>query len=439
MDKITVKLPDFPKGKDYEEYIAAFFQSDGYYVERNIIDRDIEEILELDVIITDYDDSSPNSMLIEIKSGDWGFSDVFKVKGWLDYTGLQKGLFIVQKEKNHFSFYKKKAKELKIDLILNNDLDKTKENLSGIISPDRVNDADILIWRYAYWTERNLLKYLKKRKKNQLDLKCFKTLDNYYFKINCEIFFTPNRLKRIKQLYDAFQEIPNISAKTSHEIGGDSFEEEYEDISHEDFKNTYYYCDLNPIQVSTFIEHFARVTILKNCVDYLLFKEAGEQEKSDDELNFFGRKLSRLNLLPESLRNGLELISEDEYFPRYPIFWQWFLFVFGGFILKDSIDKEFELLSKKTGIPINQIEKAFKAYEILFPTNNGWMRDIPNTNIKGLKLFSVPFMGIGANFRRIYYAQTKSFDELDSKLNGEYTLGDLKKWNNLTVDLLKKY
>jgi hypothetical protein len=40
----TALLPSLPKGKEFEEFLAAFFQTNGYYVERNIIDRQEEEI-----------------------------------------------------------------------------------------------------------------------------------------------------------------------------------------------------------------------------------------------------------------------------------------------------------------------------------------------------------------------------------------------------------
>ena len=75
-----INLNELPKKKEYEEYISAFFQCGQYYVEKNIIDRGVEELFELDLIITNYSNKTPDSRLIEIKSGDWGFSDVFKIR-----------------------------------------------------------------------------------------------------------------------------------------------------------------------------------------------------------------------------------------------------------------------------------------------------------------------------------------------------------------------
>lgn len=68
----SVELPELPKGKEFEEYISAFFQSGGYYIERNIIEREVEEVLELDIITTDYGSAPPEIQLLEVKSGRLG-------------------------------------------------------------------------------------------------------------------------------------------------------------------------------------------------------------------------------------------------------------------------------------------------------------------------------------------------------------------------------
>ena len=115
----SVSLPDLPKGKEFEEYISAFFHSSGnYYIERNIIEREVEEVLELDIVTTDYSPSPPGIKLLEIKSGEWGFPDLFKLRGWMDYLNIENGLFIAAKRKDNINFIKEKAKNLNIDLVV---------------------------------------------------------------------------------------------------------------------------------------------------------------------------------------------------------------------------------------------------------------------------------------------------------------------------------
>lgn len=111
------------------------------------------------------------------------------------------------------------------------------------------------------------------------------------------------------------------------------------------------------------------------------------------------------------------------------------MWVFGGFILKDYEDKEYEVLSRKTGIPIEEISNALEAYQILFPRDDGWFIDLPNSSIKMMKMFPVPFMGIGAFYRKLIYTKSRKLEHLN--LSGIYTLQDLIKWYNLTEKVLK--
>jgi hypothetical protein len=49
-----INLENDPKEKDYEDYISAYFQAGGFYVEKSIIYREEKEILELDIISTNF-------------------------------------------------------------------------------------------------------------------------------------------------------------------------------------------------------------------------------------------------------------------------------------------------------------------------------------------------------------------------------------------------
>ncbi|KAF5410670.1 MAG: hypothetical protein U9N46_14820 [Euryarchaeota archaeon] len=432
----SVRLPDLPKETEFEEYVSAFFQSGGYYIERNIIERKVEEVLELDIIITNY--THPKIKLIEVKSGGWGFPDIFKIRGWMDYLHIFKGAFIVSKEKRNIDFYKQIAEALNIDLMLISDLSKSKEALAGFISKEVIEKVDISTWRFSYWTERNLLKCLTHKKNSHIDKKCFRSLKEYHFEVNSKIFFTENIAKKVCELYDVFQKFPRISAKCGNELIGNSFDDECDAIPNQIFHDTYYECKYNDIQISTFIEHRARLAILKNAVDYKLYEETGDKNKTDDisKISGWNSEMWSLALLPQSFKDGLNMIAKYKYFDKYPVFWQWFMWVFGGFILKDYEEKEYEILSQKTGIPVGEIPTALEAYQILFPLNDGWFMDLsPSSNIKVMKLFPVPFMGVGANYRRLLYTDSGKFEDLE--LTGTHTLNDLVKWNNLTVEVLK--
>ena len=243
--------------------------------------------------------------------------------------------------------------------------------------------------------------------------------------------------RQVDTLYTTFQKFPRISAKCGNELIGNTFDNEYDDLPREIYDDTYYKCSYNDIQISTFIEHRARLAVLKNAIDYKLYKDARDLSKTENTYEkILGFNISSLDLLPSSFKEGLNKISKHKYFHKYPVFWQWFMWIFGGFILKDYEDKEYEVLSRKTGIPFEEIPNALEAYQILFPRDDGWFIDLsPNSKIKMMKMFPVPFMGVGARYRRLMYTKSGKFDEL--KLTGTHTLQDLIKWYNLTKKVLQ--
>jgi len=431
----SVSLPELPKGKEFEEFISAYFQSSGLYVERNIIDKGVEEVLELDIITTDYDKTPPFIKLHEIKSGGWGFPDIFKLRGWIDYLNIPSALLVVNVNKSNIEFAKEKAKPLSVDIVVVENLENTASALYDFYPSEEINKADVAIWRFSYWVERNILHYLNQKKKAHKDKKSYAALEKYYYEISSGIFFTENIVDRVGKLYDAYREHPRISAKCGNEMIGGSFDDDPATLPKKIFSDTYYNCKINDIQISTFIEHRARLALLKSAVDFKLYEIAGIKSKTESYFELLGVKIPNLDFLPRTFVVGLNQISTHKYFHRYPVFWQWFLYYFGGFILKDYEEQEYKLLSEKTGIPVDEIPNAFSAYQILFPVESGWLMDLPNSNISCLRMFSVPFMGIGANVRRIMYTTEEGkFDEL--KTTGLHTLNDLKKWNNLVVELL---
>jgi hypothetical protein len=438
----SIALPELPVGDEFEEYVSAYFQCGGFYVDRRLIDRGADEVLELDIITTDYrPEGVPDIRLLEIKSGGWGVSDIFKVKGWMDYLQLSDGKFIVRvgREDKVLEFVIEKAKKLGIDLIHIPNLSETAEKLKSLTTLDACTGYEIKLWRFSYWTERNLLKRLYASKRKERDVRGYEALAEYFHLVNNKTFFTENIIDRVEELYRTFQKFPNISAKCASESLGLPFDDEYEEVPEEVFKETYYECRLNDMAISCFVEHRARLAILKNAIDYIIYREAGDEAKTTatDSMRIGGleRKWSRLEFLPKAFRDGLTEIAEEPYCHRYPVFWQWFLWFFGGFVLTDLKDREHELFARYTGVPASEIPNALGAYEKLFPMKRGWFVDLaPNSRIETIKMMSMPFMGVGANVRRLAYADSKDFEKIPT--GGQFTVADLKKWNNVAVDLL---
>lgn len=426
----AIELPKILKDKDYEDYVCAYLQAGGLYVERNIIHREVEELLELDILTTDFQQDSADNLLVEIKGGDWGFGDIFKIRGWLTYLHYDTGCFIVQKSRPNISYFQDKAIELNIKLIDNSDLTKTKETLSSFFNIDP-EKAEIETIRFAYLLERKQLAQIKQLKKKFPGLKSYQNLDDYFFKTISGSFFSRDPIRRINKLFDTFIKYKNITAKICHELNGGDFDDDITELSSKCFSDTFYKAESNILHVSLYVEHLARVTILKCAIEHLIDRLKGNYDPKDifNQLEYL--------TLPNTIKTGLTEITKDKYFYLYPRFWQFFTYVFGGFILTDIEEKEFELLSKKTGVPVEEIPNAFDAFNKLFPRNGGWFFKFTKSSIRCHSLFPISFCGLGANYRRLVYTDDKDYNNLYKLLSNDKTPFDLSKWNNLAYEILK--
>lgn len=88
------RLAKEPTDWELEDFVSAHFTSRGCYVETCVTERTPDEILELDIVWTDYRQEREEPNLVEVKSGGWGFADVFKFYGWTQYLGLKHGQFV---------------------------------------------------------------------------------------------------------------------------------------------------------------------------------------------------------------------------------------------------------------------------------------------------------------------------------------------------------
>ncbi|MBS9405688.1 hypothetical protein KG088_19090 [Halomonas sp. TRM85114] len=431
----SVSLPELPKDVEFEDYVAAYLQAAGFFIEKSVIDRGEAEVLELDIIFTNYvENKPPFEKLIEVKSGGWGFSEIFKMLGWGQYLNIKNLTLVVCQEKPNQEFYVRKANDIGVKLICHPN-DEEHISRSDLLEGAHADSVDVSCWRFSYWMERALLKRLKDKKKSLKNRKSYKAMDDYYHDINSSVFFSKNVIKRADKLYTLYKLYPNLSRKVANESVGSDFDYDYEKIPSHIFNNTFYHSKLTDITLSTFIEHRSRIAILKAAVDFTLFKDNNVQERIEEEANYFGINFSLKDLLPETFLTALDSIKNEPYFYRYPVFWQNFMWLFGGFVLNDYKDDEYQLLSKKTGIPVQEIDSALAAYEKLFPFSNGWFKEADgNSNIKQMKMMCLPFMGVGANLRRMNYTEDQKFESLN--LTGNYTKSDLVAWNNLAVDVL---
>jgi len=414
-----VALSPIPSaGRELEDYVAGLFLSAGYFIEKGVHERDDTDVLELDTVATKYDAPGPSAVLVEAKGGRWGFPDIFKIVGWMHYLGINKGGFFVKDRTIDLAAVHQRVAPLGVSLVDLGDFRNPgacfrKAGFGEICDPRLPG-----LWRYSFWVERCLLDRLRAQKRAEPGSKGPTTALLYHDFINDHVFFIKDVGERLGLLYEAYRSHPKLSCALATEMGGGVFNATTTRTRERVFAEAMYAGKHPAVQASFYIEHRARLSILKTAIDLACHA---------------GAAASRLGELPATFRDGLRVLRERPSFRRYALLWQVFLWGFGGFYLADRVDEEFACLSEQTGIPISEIGLGLEAFDVLFPLREGsWIVPIRNTAIRAVKMVPMPFRGVGA-FQRLKRAQARTYREFGYS---DHTSRELVQWHNSAVALL---
>ena len=248
----------------------------------------------------------------------------------MDYTLVDSGKVVASNVLWNFDLVREKAKGLGVSIETVASPNEGHDKLKAVSGRDFDPKADLTCWRYAFWTERRMLDYLKHKKKTERVALRYPALSDYYSLINNSVFLTQNIPEKVAALYTAFQNHPKLTASCATEMQGATSRLPVRPFPVLFYGKTFYDCEMNDLQVSAFIEHRARLALLKCAVDFCLFEKAGFGSKVTKPLPGLLSGIDLASLLPSSFRKTAKSLANDKFVHRYPIFWQWFSWVFGG-------------------------------------------------------------------------------------------------------------
>lgn len=448
----SISLPQIPRDAYYEDYVAAILNAGGYFLQRSIHDYvSGHEMLELDILACKITSDAVKNTVLEIKSGDWGIKDVFKVYGWLNYLNIHnvKGAFVFQNdiEKNDLDVMQQAAGKMGITLILNQRDGEGKLDNKLLLEHFNIKLAAIpspviYAFRYSYSLERLMLEYIRNYSIQHPEYESAAKTYQYLRKLSSTNYNQQDPVDRLRFLTSLSEEHAYISAILDNEIHGNGLMKASDRPS---FVNYYDLCfpkdnKKSPVHVTMHAALLNKIYVLESIVEYISLpdnQEGSKWEQLIKSLNF--------NSLNSNIIRAIRILKERPFYYLYPYFWQVFIYAFGGYILLDKKDEEYELLSRITGIPKDEVENAIFFWNELYPTQNGWFSNPVNehSHIMCLKLMTPPIAGIGTNMRIYLYADEglKDADELfnclKSKLSGAYTYRDMIGWNNIGYEFLK--
>lgn len=433
MAREVIILPDIPADAfQLEDFVAALFQSVGYFVQRGVTERDPTDVLELDAVVTDYAKDPPAAIIVEAKSGGWGYPDIFKLAGWMRYLSIPRGAFFVQQVPEGMDLAKRKARAGRLDVALAH---LAQPDLSagfidaGFPAPPSVQA--LTVWRFSYMIERCLLKCVRKAMKDQPGSSGPRAIWEYYNLVNNSIFFEPDDYERVGALFGAFARHPKLSLGVAREIGGEEFNCEGEGRDNPQMRDALYRCAHPLLQACFYIEHRARLAVLKAVVDIVLLDPT---PKTKLKLGPF--EWTQLDMLPANIKKAVLELRAHPAVRHYPRFWQVFLLGCGGFYLRDRRDEEFEWLARQTGVPVGEVENALRAFDICFPLPAGsWMKDAYESECRVVAMVPCVLQGLGV-YHRMSEKGAEAVGDLGYKGN---SYRDLLKWYEATYQILKDH
>lgn len=425
----SLVIPDNPiLAMDVEDFVAALFQAAGYFVEKNIVERDEgEDILELDAVATDYHEERPTCTIAEAKSGaDSGYPVAFKILGWMRYLGVSRGALFTSRATHDVRLMNERLNPHGVSYTaLGNCSDAAAQFAAAGFRA--VRDPELLdVWRLSYGIERRLLHDLTRLVKSNKDKQAPRVVRDYISLIRDKTFFEPDIRTRVGALYDAFQEHPKLARGCALESEGKSFDAVSDGGSLSSLAAAMYDGEFPLVQMCFYAEHRARLALLKAAIDYHDITEAGALPGVAAGETDWTALLS----MPGSFRTALHDLSQEPQFRRYALFWQVLLWGFGGFLLADRLDEEYGALSEQTGIPVAEVPRALQAFDKLFPHSGSWLTSSGWSSLRVVKMFPYPMRMVGAVQRMRMYS-LKQYGDL---AYGDYTVKDLVRWHNKGIE-----
>ncbi len=393
---MTITLPKNPAEAQYEDLVCACLLCLGYFIEPRIKLREGGvEVLEMDVVATPSDAEYLNRVLVDAKSGAWGFSDVFKVSGWVNFLHLTKGLIVHKNEPDQqkAEVLQRIRDEAKVDckrLTLGDAGSAQVLPPCVTLDPKAMRALLATTW-YALIAQRLAFgEFVHRYKSDPTNPNLEGAL--HYHRACEKSFFNRKAVERVHALCEAHHQFPNVTGRFIEAISAQT--------RMESNKVLYRLTDQNYelwLQYIMLLEHKARVAIIKNSLDHLLDPAA-----KDETVEFMGHTFRWVDLhLPPGCLQGLEKLKGHKHATKLPLLFQMFIEVFGGFYAP-KLQDDLSLLAAITGVPEAEIPACLKLYDDFFPFKEGWFYDV-RSELRVMKMIPAIARGAGALVRHAQF------------------------------------
>lgn len=411
-------LPRSWDGDDFEDLVGAMYAESGFHVAPRIHVRSMDEhMCEIDLVATEFKADGAHRILVEAKSGGWGWGDVLKHVGRAALVGATESHFLVQRLTRNADEGREKLRRT------NCHVHALGESLEDIVR--KFNDsfgkaADIHgvgLWWFALRVRRQTLRTIDRAIRDGGPIgEIAHALRRYQNRVDDGIFESPDLLTRLRALRAVRDETPKLALQTSGALNdrlgiGLEFREAISGNGH-------------PLVLcAMFLETRARLATLTALCEYLL---------NEDDPDNTEQQVATVLDLPASMSQSLIRIRMEPEFHLFPIIWQSFVYEFGGFFIQDRKDEELGLIALRSGARKESVIQALKAWDHLFPQATGasWITALSGLQL--VKMIPSPIQGLGVMRRASLYGLIENGQTYVMRMSPDpYVAAFLKRVNNI--------
>jgi hypothetical protein len=397
---MPITLPQTPDGHEYEDFLAATLQVQGYFIETRLTLReDNKEVLELDVVASPSGEESSHRILYEAKKDGFHFRNLFKLYGQRVYLKIPNACLVslTPARPKYLPVYEGTGNKLDVR-VCHFGLEGPPDTLAPPRNAvtDEQRDRLIAVAWYQQIARRLAIGALLAECKQRAGTTVCDDARDYVFNVRAS-FFQDTPLARAEALYNAY---------FNHQcLSGDALaltaEEESVPLGPEAWKRVNDRSEWLWIQGIMYLESAARFIIVKNALDDFLVRGGAPPPEATLKIGSLSLGVP-LHALPSSFHAGLEKLRDHEHGLRIPYLFQVFFDLFGGFLFSEN-EGDLGLLAAVTGIPQHDLVGALRLIDEFFAPDGASMLYEQKGQLLCLKMTPAFVRGGGAFTRKVVF------------------------------------
>jgi hypothetical protein len=386
-------LPTHPRGAAFEDLLCALFVASGWNVSPNV--RHLEggnALLEVDLLASRWEGGEFRRILVEAKSGGWGWGDVLKLLGQGALLEVPEQWFFATQGDRDSETARERFESAGCHIVVTEDTSEQIRQAFNAALPADVTKREMAFWWHSFTVRREILRCANQSGLPASARSAVSELKEQQRLIDDGLFQETTYLARMRVLRHGYENRRNLASRTA-----DVLDASPDLLSGTHFRDALYGVPHPLVEAALYVEMRSRLAMLVAVIEFLLM---------EDDPDDASQEVALLLGLPSSTTSTIRSLRDRTDLHLYPLVWQRFVYEFGGFAINDRSEEEYTALAEQIGATPATVTDALEVWETLYPGVD-WFAGY--YGIRLLKLVPAPIQGLGT-LRRTQLYKTRHGD-----------------------------